>query len=161
MKGKGCAALGRGSSQKEPHREGREEGREGVFLETGLSAQPRALSRPQLPCSPQPCPPSIFRCTEQSHPDWLGVGGWETRYPISTFQFCLLVLATGGGGVTGERKGDFRSILFLQMGAFKVCIFQASLIYPMSPLGGSAGLQGKMKACDIHHVTVPLAEKQV
>lgn len=60
-----------------------------------------------------------------------------------------------------ERKGDFRSILFLQMGAFKVCAFQASLIYPMSPQEGPAGFKGKMKACDIYHVTLSLAEKQM
>lgn len=68
-------------------------------------------------------------------------------------------MATGGGA--GEKKGDFRSILFLQMGSFKVCSFQASLIYPMSPQEGSAWLKVKMKACDIHHVTVSLAEKQI
>lgn len=63
--------------------------------------------------------------------------------------------AHGDGGVMGEaqgrgwhgeeRKGDFTSILFLQMGAFKLCIFQALLIYPGSPWGVQQDSLGRRK----------------
>lgn len=32
---------------------------------------------------------------------------------------------------------------------------------PLEPREGSAGLKGKMKACDSHNVSVSLAEKQI
>lgn len=153
----------RGSSQKEQHREGREEGRE-VFPTTGLSTHPAPHPHraPSWACSALWTPDfslhiQMQSCSGQVFPR-LTRGG-RVGNQVSPFQ--LQILSSGHGHRRrGREKGDFRSVLFLQMEAFKVCIFLASLIYPEPP-GGLGGLKGKMKACDIHHVTVSLAEKQL
>lgn len=132
----------RGSSQKEQHREGREEGRE-VFPTAGLSTHP----------APHPHPAASWACSALRTPDFsLNIqmqscsgqvfprltGGGRVGNQVSPFQ--LQILSSGPGHRRrGREKGDFRSILFLQMKAFKVCIFPASLIYPVSPQEGYQG----------------------
>lgn len=79
-------------------------------------------------------------------------GGRETRCPLFSFKFRLLVLAAGVGWGP-ERREDFRSVLFLQMGAFKLH-FSGSAPPAQEPSEGSVGLKGKMKACDIRNGSV-------
>lgn len=144
MKGKGCAALG-AAIQPEGVAQGRSGGEEGRsfshhwFEHTHLGAP-----RPGLACPPASSPlPRTFRCTRAQSKSYQDSWGWEDGRLSIPF---LHILSSGHGhrewGVgAGERKGDFRSILFLQMGAFKVCIFSGFSHLPQEPLGGFSRAQ--------------------
>lgn len=62
-------------------------------------------------------------------------GGTGAGHPLSSFRLCSLAMATGGRGGTVERKQDFTSILFLQMGAFKLHFSGSTHLSPGAPRG--------------------------
>lgn len=137
----------RESSQKQPHRES---GRRAqlfpqlVWVYTVDSACP--LASALTPCTFR-CNGAQSKSLTRAHGDGGGMGGGTgAGYPLSSFTVSLFSgQGHRGQGWHRERKGNLTSILFLQMGAFKLHIFQAKLIYPGNPWGVQQGSQGGRK----------------
>lgn len=100
-----------------------------------------------------PVPPSRGPRRRSRSPRW----GWEdaqTRGCPSLASNSILRPRPRRWGGAGRAERTSEAFCFPQTGAFKLCIFRASRIYPDEPLEGSVGLGGNMKACDIRNGSV-------
>lgn len=83
--------------------------------------------------------------------------GGNTQHPPLASNF---VLHSEGRWVLGRRgKGTLEAFCFHKCELSNSAILGSSHL-PCEPREGLVGLRGKMKACDIHNVSVSLAEKQ-
>ena len=142
MKGKGCAAPGAGAGRREAHRGGRRRGGEPVPQLREHAARPPVPARPEAARRARG-----VRSTPRG-----GREGARPGVPFSASNSAFWSWPQGWGGA-GRGKRDFRSVLFLQMGAFKLH-FSGSAPPAQEPPEGSVGLKGKMKACDIRNGSV-------